>query len=248
MKTCPKCLIEKDESFFSKSARRHDGLQCQCKSCEKASHAKSYEAASVIGMPAEKLCGKCGLTKSSDEFHRHSKRPDGLQVFCRTCKTQTQREGYANPDGKLLKYHRDYQRKNPEYHTDYYLANKDEILENTHAGRELEPWRYIVNGARARAKKNGLEFNIDIEWGYRTYTGRCSLTGISFVRNHGAGSSFLPESASIDRIDQNKGYTKDNCRWICAGINCLRGIGDDETMYKIALALTLARIQTKTAP
>jgi len=32
------------------------------------------------------------------------------------------------------------------------------------------------------------------------------------------------------------------------GVNALRGIGDDETMYKIALALTLARIQTKTAP
>ena len=114
----------------------------------------------------------------------------------------------------------------------------------------MKPWQEIIAGVRYRSKKEGIPCDIDSKWAKETYTGKCSLTGLDLVRNHTGKSGHHPLSPSLDRIEAGKGYVRGNLRWVCMGVNALRGIGDDETMYKIALALVLKRIQaqTKTAP
>jgi hypothetical protein len=34
-----------------------------------------------------KICYRCGIEKSRDEFHKNSKRADGLQTYCKSCKS-----------------------------------------------------------------------------------------------------------------------------------------------------------------
>lgn len=39
----------------------------------------------------EKKCTKCGLTKSAADFHKHNRKPDGLQCWCKQCKLEAAR-------------------------------------------------------------------------------------------------------------------------------------------------------------
>ena len=39
-------------------------------------------------MKTEKICTKCGVTKTSDEFAKHSATKDGLQCECKQCKAK----------------------------------------------------------------------------------------------------------------------------------------------------------------
>ena len=72
--------------------------------------------------------------------------------------------------------------------------------------------------AKKRAAKNKVEFSIEFEELYsRHEEPKCTLSDIpyfqckKFFRN--------PFNPSIDRIDSNKGYTKDNTRVVAACIN-----------------------------
>ena len=40
----------------------------------------------------EKHCPKCGVTKSLDEFHRHSKHSSGYETYCKPCQNKSSRE------------------------------------------------------------------------------------------------------------------------------------------------------------
>lgn len=36
-------------------------------------------------MLTDKTCSKCGLTKTTGDFHRRARSPDGLQAWCKEC-------------------------------------------------------------------------------------------------------------------------------------------------------------------
>lgn len=76
--------------------------------------------------------------------------------------------------------------------------------------------RWVVlrrSHCKARARKKGLGFDLTVDdvWGLMESTPTCPLLGITldyYGSDSGAG-----DLASLDRIDSNKGYTKDNV-WI----------------------------------
>jgi hypothetical protein len=105
-----------------------------------------------------------------------------------------------------------------------------------------KPWRYLLFRAAAHAKKKGLPFDLDHEWAKENWTGKCALTGIEFKSGKGKKGP-TPYSASIDKIDPAKGYTKENSRFILCGVNFLKGIGTDDDMYHIAHELIVNRPQ-----
>lgn len=67
----------------------------------------------------------------------------------------------------------------------------------------------IYTGAKARAKSKNLDFDIDLE--DIIIPEYCPLLNIKL--ESGLNNSSIANSPSIDRIDNNKGYTKDNI-WI----------------------------------
>lgn len=56
--------------------------------------------------------------------------------------------------------------------------------------------------------------------------GRCALSGIEMTFSHDTPSS----NASIDRIDNNAGYMKDNVRLVCSAVNLMRNRMTDEEL------------------
>ena len=126
------------------------------------------------------------------------------------------------------------------YRKTYYESNKEEVLTRQKTRkricRENKPYILLMQGARKRSKNLGISFDLDIEWAESRWTGKCELTQIEFDLGHSEKTG-QPFSPSIDKIDRNKGYTKENCRFILLCINQLKGIMDDEQMYSVAKSL-----------
>lgn len=108
---------------------------------------------------------------------------------------------------------------------DYYHDNKEKVLATVHAYRDenrevikekgREYYRRnlknrLVNAARARSKKSGVEFDLTVD--DFEIPDKCPLLGIELYVADGR-KTVKYNSASLDRIDSSKGYTKDNI-WI----------------------------------
>mgnify|MGYP001238123490 FL=1 len=75
--------------------------------------------------------------------------------------------------------------------------------------------------ARARAKEKKLEFDLNIKFLvtlYETQNGRCAVSGLPMT--HSSENTDL--SISIDRLDNDFGYTTDNVRLVCNRVNLMR--------------------------
>lgn len=79
----------------------------------------------------------------------------------------------------------------------------------------------LVVQVRSRSKRKGIEFDLDSQWAKDTLAaqaGKCALTGVTLLASHPQGKRRgHKHTVSIDRIDPNKGYTKDNC-WLLSYI------------------------------
>jgi hypothetical protein len=94
----------------------------------------------------------------------------------------------------------------------------------------LDPRPSLFHEAKKRAKKRGLEFNISIEDVIIPPT--CPVLGIPLYKGEGKQ---IDNSPTIDRIDNSKGYTKDNIKVISYRANSLKnngGIREFELLIK----------------
>lgn len=76
--------------------------------------------------------------------------------------------------------------------------------------------KYLVVQTRSRAKKRGMEHDLTYEWvetKLREQKGLCARTGIPLKASRpdiGGLRRTHKDTASLDRVDSNKGYTQDN--------------------------------------
>jgi hypothetical protein len=97
VKLCIKCGIKKDITEFGKDSNRKDGLFVYCKSCRRESGKRYREELKIrnsikkidtsLERNQTKRCPRCGLIKDVREFGKSSFRTDGLQAYCKPCKT-----------------------------------------------------------------------------------------------------------------------------------------------------------------
>lgn len=66
-----------------------------------------------------KICTKCKINKSLEEYSPDNRRKDGRQAQCKSC---------ANVRNKI--YHAEHRQQRSEYKEEYYSKNKKRILEN----------------------------------------------------------------------------------------------------------------------
>jgi|GEM_PF-4861455 len=110
--------------------------------------------------------------------------------------------------------------------------SKEEALHNlqSHVDRrpkdepvdwDLELGR-VWNVTRKRATSRSMAFDVsldDINAMFRNSKGRCALSGIAFCLERKPDQRFRPWLPSIDRLDNGIGYTRGNCRLVCAYVN-----------------------------
>lgn len=84
-------------------------------------------------------------------------------------------------------------------------------------------WASIRSSADRR--KISLEITIEDAWDlFITQDKKCKLTGIDLVMPDRQYSRVeqSPNLASLDRIDSNKPYTKENCQWLLREVNIMK--------------------------
>jgi hypothetical protein len=88
------------------------------------------------------------------------------------------------------------------------------------------------------AKQRGIDFDLsrdEFNHLLDIANGKCCLTKISFDISPPNGKK-RPFAASLDRIDSDKGYSVDNCRFILSAMNNALGWYGDEIFKRIAFA------------
>lgn len=112
-----------------------------------------------------------------------------------------------------------------EYNKIYRLNNKDKIkeqrkvyLENM---KESHEWRMknCLHQSKARARRKGIEHTLTLEEYKELYPidNKCPVFDFELSWGHP-----ISNSPSLDRIDSNKGYTKENCQIISNRANHLK--------------------------
>lgn len=124
---------------------------------------------------------------------------------------------------------------------EYRERNKDSLAEyhknwaSTMEGKA----RKLVRMAAYRAKKAGVEYDLDWEWLHKKLVaGRCEVTGIELQESG-------PWGPSIDRIEAGAGYTKENSRVVCYMMNVAKNSFTDDDVELFCKAFLEARCRKK---
>ena len=92
---------------------------------------------------------------------------------------------------------------------------------------EKKIWRR----ARSRASNRGLMFDIDVE--DIVLPEVCPILGMPLKENKGKSGAY-PDSYSLDRIDNSKGYVKGNIRVVSQLANAMKASADREQLLAFA--------------
>ena len=93
-------------------------------------------------------------------------------------------------------------------------------------------------GAKDRAKKKNLPFTITKEYLKELWdkqNGKCAISGIEMTYSLCEGR--IPTNVSIDQINQNDGYTKDNIQLVCMAVNQIKSDLQMDDVYRFCKAI-----------
>jgi hypothetical protein len=153
-----------------------------------------------------RLCSKCKI-----EIEAEIKK--GCR--CKNCNKNYMTLYRENNKEKIRLLNKNWRQNNKEYNNktkyEYYSSLKGRLVE-------------INRQAKRRSKKRNLEFDLNLNYLEELWNlqeGKCAVTNLPMIisqeRNEGKATPFTP---SLDRISFEKGYTKDNVRFVCYVVNC----------------------------
>jgi hypothetical protein len=157
-----------------------------------------------------KECSSCKQLLPITMFTKNTaNKKDGLQYHCKVCDNQRQAKRRVEKKADVQAYGKEYRKKNK--------TNFDFRMQG------------ILNASRARAKEKDREHSLTIQDLKDLYPvdGKCPIFGFELQWND---AGFRETSPSIDRIDSNKGYTKDNVQIISWKANRIKGYATVEEL------------------
>jgi hypothetical protein len=158
-----------------------------------------------------KQCSRCKKTKHPREFYTDKFKKSGLSSRCVLCN--------KDPEVRLAR------------------IKSKEKYRATPKGRA----KSLIDGVKYRnqsKKRSALEKTLTIEDIFPAIkAGQCQLTGLPFDFYPAKVTHKNPYSPSLDRIDSQKGYTKENVRVVLSAVNDALGEHDDKTMLPILEAM-----------
>lgn len=115
----------------------------------------------------------------------------------------------------------------------YRESHKEEHLEWSKEYRQRYPERVMYRAAKCRARLKGIEFNID--YSDIVIPEKCPILGIDIIVQAGRGTpGGRPNSPSLDRIDNDKGYVKGNVQVISHFANSMKFTANKEQLLSFA--------------
>lgn len=125
------------------------------------------------------------------------------------------------------------------------VFGKDNLLWQG-VGEISKNWFYnvIVRAASGRKSRSGISKKLDITiediWElFIKQNRKCALSGLELtfpIKNNNV--ELKKSTASLDRIDSSKGYTKDNIQWVHKNINIMKNVYSQEYFIEMCKLVT----------
>lgn len=93
-----------------------------------------------------------------------------------------------------------------------------------------------LQSAKKNARKKSIEFNLTNEFLTNLWNDQGGLCALSGVEMGYIGSGWC--TASIDRINPDKGYTEDNVQWTCWRVNDSKSNMKNEDFVNMCASIT----------
>jgi hypothetical protein len=131
-------------------------------------------------------------------------------------------------------YLREWRRKNSARIEEYVVSKYGGWAERSRMYKEKNPSKVLFNSAKRRAKDKNFEFNIE-ETDINIPT-VCPILDVPIIKvyTEGKKSGPTPNSASVDRIDNSKGYVKGNVQVISHLANTMKASATKEQLINFA--------------
>ena len=103
----------------------------------------------------------------------------------------------------------------------------------------------MLDNARRRSKESGLGFSLntrDIVALMAEQAGRCAASGLPFSVSKFPAYRSRPFAPSIDRMDNARGYTRDNVRLVCIAANIAINEWGEDVFTRIAVGIVMKKL------
>jgi len=161
--------------------------------------------------PQTGICTKCGAKKEDGVGFKQRKN------LCIDCYNEYMKDWNNKNRGTILEKKKEYYKKNQKRirarANDYWQSCPEHFISEL-LNRTKKMSRRRING---KDRETLHPFDIDktfLVGLWDKQDGYCALSGLKMEHKYG-----LLKSASVDRIDSSKGYTKDNVQLVCKFIN-----------------------------
>lgn len=157
-------------------------------------------------MVAYKNCPTCLKDVEISDFTKNKSKPNGLGYRCKSCQRLYTKAHYRQNKNYYGKKARLWEASHPN-------AKRLSSIKSRHLARFIEP------------------FDLTTDWFEDLLKKPCPVSGVTFSTEY--GHDFYPE---VDRINNHKGYTQENCRLVCHFYNEFKSDKTD------AVALSLMQL------
>ena len=148
---------------------------------------------------------------------------------------------------KLKEWHKNWYQKNKERVKDklkeFNLKYPGRISENRKKWADNNVEKRLLKGAKGRSKRDGIYFKLESE--DIVVPVKCPILGIKLKTNNRQVPKY--NSPSLDRINNNRGYTKNNIQVISYRANTMKGDATPKELLQFAywVILTYGHLITK---
>ena len=208
MKKCALCKELKPLSDFTKKSESKDGLGFRCKACRQQHYQQSKDHRCALAKEYRRQ--NIEHVRAKDREHYQQNR-DHIRAM--------DRERYQRNKERILAQNRLYRANNKERYKQYKIKYVRTNYES-----------YLLKSTKSRAKSDSIEHTIskkDI-----IIPELCPYLEVPLTRIHGQGQ--LPTNASVDRIDNSKGYIKSNIQIISKLANRMKNHATEDQLIQFA--------------